>query len=372
MVKIDLQKSYDSVEWPYLNQVISELGFPDKFVSWIIECLRAVNFTVMVNWETINPFDAAKVLRQGDLISPYLFSVAMEYLSRKLHELRDDKSFNFHPICAKLKITHMSFVDDLLLFSIGDMKSVNALHQAFKQFSEASGYLGVPLSTKNISFIQWLPLIEKIVDRITSWTTKKLSYAGRVQLVQSVLFGVQSYWSQLFQMPVKVLKLIDAYCRSFVWSGTETITKKALVSWEKMYLPRTFGGLNLLNIKIWNRVSLAKTHWYLAHKDDKLWIKWIHEFYLKGHPLTTTRVPQQACWIMRKILEARQTLLQVQIRKGPGSLTKHIYEQLLPSYPKVPWKCMMYDNDARPKAKFIMWLQLQDKFLTTDRLANWG
>ncbi|XP_019238573.1 PREDICTED: uncharacterized protein LOC109218656 [Nicotiana attenuata] len=75
---------------------------------------------------------------------------------------------------------------------------------------------------------------------------------------------------------------------------------------------------------------------------------------------------------MRKILEARQTLLQVQIRKGPRSLTKQIYEQLLPSYPKVPWKCVMYKNDARPKAKFIMWLQLQDKLLTTHRLAKWG
>ncbi|XP_075083705.1 uncharacterized protein LOC142167450 [Nicotiana tabacum] len=32
----------------------------------------------------------------------------------------------------------------------------------------------------------------------------------------------------------------------------------------------------------------------------------------------------------------------------------------------------MYKNDARPKAKFIMWLQLQDKLLTTDRLAKWG
>nr|XP_016474527.1 PREDICTED: uncharacterized protein LOC107796285 [Nicotiana tabacum] len=135
----DQDKAYDSVEQPYLKQVISELGFPDSFISWIMECVRIVNYTVMVNGETTKPFDAAKGLRQGDPISPYLFSMAMEYLSRKLHELRDDKSFNFHPKCAKLKIAHLSFADDLLLFSRGDLKSVNALHQAFKQFLEASG-----------------------------------------------------------------------------------------------------------------------------------------------------------------------------------------------------------------------------------------
>ncbi|XP_075083687.1 uncharacterized protein LOC142167423 [Nicotiana tabacum] len=246
MVKIDFHKAYDSVEWPYLKQVISELGFRDRFVSWIMECVQTVNYTVMVERDRI------------------------------VHKLGIP--------AGELPIR----------------------------------YLGVPLSTKKISFAQWQPLIENIVARITSWTAKQLSYAGRVQLVQSVLFGVQSYWSKLFQMPVKVLKLIDAYCRIFAWSGIETITKKALVSWEKMHFPKTFGGLNLLNTRIWNRAALAKTHWDLAHKDDKLWI---HEFYLKSQPLTIARIPQQACWIMRKILEARQTLLQVQIRKGPGSLT---------------------------------------------------
>ncbi|XP_075083702.1 uncharacterized protein LOC142167448 [Nicotiana tabacum] len=229
-----------------------------------------------------------------------------------------------NPRCAKLKITHLSFADDLLLFSRDDLKWKEIelyISLAFLLVSYLLGIWEFPYPLKRSPILNGNPLIENIVARITSWTAKKLSYAGRVQLVQSVLFGVQSYWSKLFQIPVKILKLIDAYCRIFVWSGTETITKKALVSWGKMCFPRTFGGLNLLNIRIWNRAALAKTHWDLSHKDDKLWIKWIHEFYLKGQPLSIARVPQQACWIMRKILEARQTLLQVQIRKGPGSLT---------------------------------------------------
>ena len=51
-------------------------------------------------------------------------------------------------------------------------------------------YLGVPLSTKKMPVMQWYPLIEKIMARIKSWTSRKLSYAGRTQLVQTVLFGV--------------------------------------------------------------------------------------------------------------------------------------------------------------------------------------
>ena len=66
-------------------------------------------------------------------------------------------------------------------------------------------YLGVPLSTKKMTVMQWYPLIEKIMARITSWTARKLSYAGRAQLVQTVLFGVQAYWAQLFLIPAKVI-----------------------------------------------------------------------------------------------------------------------------------------------------------------------
>lgn len=53
-------------------------------------------------------------------------------------------------------------------------------------------YLGIPLSTKKLSLIQWKPLIDRIITRVTSGTTKKLSYVVRAQLVQTVLFGMQS------------------------------------------------------------------------------------------------------------------------------------------------------------------------------------
>ncbi|KAH0706374.1 hypothetical protein KY285_010875 [Solanum tuberosum] len=93
----------------------------------------------MINGETTSPFGAAKGPRQGDPISPYLFSIAMECLSRKLNDLNHVRGFTYHPRCAKLNITHLSFVNDLLLFSKGDFNSVATLYSAFGQFSTASG-----------------------------------------------------------------------------------------------------------------------------------------------------------------------------------------------------------------------------------------
>lgn len=78
-------------------------------------------------------------------------------------------------------------------------------------------YLGVALSIKKHSILQWQPLTDKMTARITSWTAKTLSYSGRVQLVQSVLFGVQAFWVQLFVMPTKVIKLIEGIYKSYIW-----------------------------------------------------------------------------------------------------------------------------------------------------------
>jgi hypothetical protein len=203
----------------------------------------------------------------------------MEYLNRCLLLLKNISEYRYHPRCKKLDLTHVCFADDLLLFSRGDLGSVTQLFEAFEQFSIVSGlkanqakssiyfggvapsvqeailakfnlvkgelpfkYLGVPLSSKKLTVIQWQPLVKKIISRIENWSSKLLSYAGRMQLIKSVLFGVQTYWSQVFALPQKVLKLIQTACRVLLWTGRSGVSKRALVAWEYICLPKTTGG----------------------------------------------------------------------------------------------------------------------------------
>ncbi|XP_019229314.1 PREDICTED: uncharacterized protein LOC109210372 [Nicotiana attenuata] len=316
----------------------------------------------MINGELTKPFDAAKGLRQGDPISPFLFAIAIEYLSRLLKGLKHVQEYKFHPRCGKLNITHLSFADDLLMFARGDSKSVTNLHTCFMKFSATSGllanpnksaiyfggvdqntrqeilqntgysfgelpfkYLGIPLDTKKLSAMQWQPLIDRIVAKISSWTAKKLSYAGRVQLVQSMIFGIQSYWSQIFILPAKVIKLIESYCRSYIWPGSNTITKRTLIACDRMCLPKSAGGYNLMNIRIWNRAAITSVYWDLTQKKDKMWIKWIHTYYIKGQRLMEMNIPQQASWMVRKIMEAREVAQQGPTFLNRKSNTKQIY-----------------------------------------------
>lgn len=57
-------------------------------------------------------------------------------------------------------------------------------------------YLGLPLLTKRMSTNDYLPLLESVKDRISTWTARHLSIAGRLQLVNSVLMSIDNFWLQ--------------------------------------------------------------------------------------------------------------------------------------------------------------------------------
>lgn len=254
MIKVDLQKAYDSIDWYALKQILIAMGFPDKFINWIMVCLTTVSYCFNVNGHITEKFMAKRGLRQGDPLSPFFFALVMEYLSRELKQLSKIPDY-YHPRCQKLDTTHLCFANDLLLSSRGDLISVQLLKTAFQKFSHATGlkanlaksqvycggipdhdkqqiqqflnyspgtlpirYLGVPFTCKKLSVEQCIPLINKITARIHTWMAKLLSYADRLQMIKVVLMGMQAFWAQLFILPQSVIKRIEGICRSYLWT----------------------------------------------------------------------------------------------------------------------------------------------------------
>ncbi|KAG5572105.1 hypothetical protein H5410_061871, partial [Solanum commersonii] len=137
-----------------------------------------------------------------------------------------------------------------------------------------------------LSVNHFLPLIEKITAKITCWSAKLLSYAGRVQLI-------------IFLTPKKVMKSIEQNCRTFLCTGNVTISKKALVSWE-----------NFANL-----LQLGPEHYKFINKEC-LWIQWVHNYFIRRKVIETIQIPKNASWVVRKILEAREWILQGQTTQG--------------------------------------------------------
>lgn len=58
MIKVDLRKAYDSLEWPFLHAKLHYLGFPLKFVDWIMACVTSVSYSILINGKPTPPFPA--------------------------------------------------------------------------------------------------------------------------------------------------------------------------------------------------------------------------------------------------------------------------------------------------------------------------
>lgn len=128
------------------------------------------------------------------------------------------------------------------------------------------------------------------------------------------------------------------------------------------------GGLGLINLYMWNKATVSKLCWDLAHKTDKLQIQQVHYYYVTSSEQWC--IPNQASWIVRKIMSTKNLVDQMLAHNNnQKSMIRQTYLHLLGRQNRVQWKTLMFKNLARPKACFSMWLICHKRLL---RLLKWG
>jgi len=317
-MKIDISKAFDSVQWGFLLNTLRALDIPEQYIKWIQTCVTTASFSVQVNGELAGYFGSERGLRQGCSLSPYLFVICMNVLSRKIDKAATDKQIGFHPKCKLLKLTHLCFADDLMVFVEGNKKSIQGTLAVFDDFAIHSGlkislekstlymagipeiqreeilqqfpfehgtlpvrYLGLPLLTRRMTSSYYLPLIEKIKSQISSWTVKALSFAGRLQLIRSVIFSLTNFWIAAFRLPKACIQEIDKLCSSFLWSGPSMNPRKVKVAWTEVCTPKNEGGLGLWSIEEANKVSVLKLIWRILSAKGSLWVEWVKKYFIR-------------------------------------------------------------------------------------------
>ena len=138
-MKIDISKAFDSVQWQFLLNTLEALNFPEKFTHWIKLCISTATFSVQVNGELPGFFGSSIGLRQGCALSPYLFVICMNVLSHMIDDAAVRRNIGYHPKCKKIRLTHLCFADDLMVFVDGHKRSIEGIINIFKEFAGRSG-----------------------------------------------------------------------------------------------------------------------------------------------------------------------------------------------------------------------------------------
>ncbi|KAJ0479479.1 putative RNA-directed DNA polymerase [Helianthus annuus] len=342
--KVDIQKAYDTVDWSFLKHVLSGFGVHSKMIHWIMMCVSTPTYSICVNGETHGYFKGKRGLRQGDPLSPYLFTLVMEILTCILHRATQlDSSFRFHNKCEKQKIINLCFADDLFLFARGDVRSAQCIMDSLSRFSNMSGlvpsiqkstaffcnvsshvkeaildilpfeegmlpvkYLGVPLISTRLRVKDCSVLLERLDQRIMNWKNKLLSFAGRLQLILSVLSSLHVYWASAFILPVRVVNELEAKMRNFLWAQEGSFHRgKAKVSWKAICVPKYEGGLEIRRVGDVNKALMVSHIWSILKQRDSLWVQWIHSYRLRDRNFWNCKETTNCGWSWRKILQLR-------------------------------------------------------------------
>jgi hypothetical protein len=286
-------------------------------------------------------FKPGRGLRQGDPLSPFLFILGSEVISRLL--LRQESRGLLSGIkIAKncTPISHLLFADDLILFARATSAEANSLNSVLQQYCGWSGqsinfnkssihfskntahlviqsisgifpftkaltsskYLGLPLFFGKSKTSDFKDIVEKVSGKIEGWRAKTLSQAGRFVLIRSVASSIPSYAMSSFLLPIAVSSSLDKAFKNLWWGFPMGKTRNlSLKSWSSICSPRVEGGLGFKRMHEFNLSLVAKLGWQLLNDSDCLWVKQLQNKYIKYGDFLSSPPPTTASWLWKGI-----------------------------------------------------------------------
>ncbi|XP_022014521.1 uncharacterized protein LOC110914018 [Helianthus annuus] len=271
--------------------------------------------------------------------------------------IKEKGGFNYHWGCDGLKISHVCFADDLMLFSQADECSVRILKESLEDFSGVSGlipnlnkstiyfgnvnnhlqhlikgllpfkvgvlpvrYLGIPLLSKRLYSKDCSVLIDKVRKKLNDWKNKFLSFDGRLQLIRH--FNLYDIWCPLSPL-CSFITVRDIHRPGLT---TRSTVNEIVVN----------GG--------WS---------------------WPVEWQNKFPSLFNLNVPS--------LVDGKRDVLMWKSReeKHMPFCTSEVYKDLCVHRQSVQWAKVMWFSQSIPRHAFILWLAYQVRLLTQDRLDRW-
>ncbi|GKC62503.1 hypothetical protein Tco_1095101, partial [Tanacetum coccineum] len=237
--KVDIQKAYDTVDWNFLRTVLIGFGFHMTMIRWIMECVTSTSFSLSVNGVLHGYFkgnrDDLFLFARCDLDSEKVIMDALDEfksISGLVPSISNSKAY----FCNVLNHVKLSILNVM----------------PFVEGKLPVKYLGVPLISSRLKYRDCKILVENVKSCVGDRKNKVLSFAGRLQLVQSVLSSMNVYWASVFLLPNQIIEDIERVMRGFLWCQGEMKKGKAKVAWNVVCLPKQEGGQSIKNLQSFN------------------------------------------------------------------------------------------------------------------------
>uniref|UniRef100_A0A251RWC4 Putative reverse transcriptase domain, Reverse transcriptase zinc-binding domain protein n=1 Tax=Helianthus annuus TaxID=4232 RepID=A0A251RWC4_HELAN len=407
--KIDFEKAYDNINWNFVVDILSQMGFSFKWCSWIKGILSSARASVLVNGAPTFEFKCNKGMRQGDPISPFLFVIVMESLSCMISracELGLVRSIDL-PFDGP-SVSHLFFADDAIIFGEWDRDSILNVVRVLKCFHVCSGlyinfgksnifglgvsteeiddmagvvgckaelfpfkYLGLTVGANMNRIANWRPVYDIFEKRLSFWKAALLSIGGRVTLIRSVLQSLPSYFFSLYHAPAKVVEDLEKNIRKFLWGGTASEKKKLhWVAWDRVASPKKMGGIGIRNLREVNIALLSKWGWRFKTEKDNMWVKVVSAIHSGGSAwdFFLSRKVFGGVWCKIVSVLKRPMICDIQIR--------NLFRGVVGSGDSIlfwldPW---LFDITLKDKFPALFHLEVVKNCVVRDRLAgerNW-
>jgi ribonuclease HI len=405
-VKIDMSKAYDRVEWRFLEAVMRKMGFRDGWIKLVMMCVTSVQYSVIVNGEPCGLFSPTRGLRQGDPISPYLFLICAEALSSMVTQANREGLLSGVPTSRRgPNISHLFFADDSVFFCRATLAQWSNLSAILHSYEVASGqkmnasktaiffskntpsaeketivefagisatnrydrYLGLPALVGRSRTKAFRSIVEKVKKRLQDWKLRFLSQAGKEILVKAVVQAIPSYCMSVFLFPKTLSLEINSLMQGFWWGHKERDRRIPWMSWSKMGMSKTLGGMGFRDLTCFNKALLAKQVWRMWSTPNSLIARIMKYKYFPECSILEASIRDKPSFAWRSIQSACELLKEGLVwRIGNGKKAKVWQDKWVPksstgkvfSAPRIldqnATVCELFDASGRSWNQFLL------------------
>lgn len=139
-LKLDMSKAYDRIEWCFLEATLVKIGLDMRWVNRVMECVRSVTFSVLINDHPTDEISPTRGIRQGDPLSSYLFILGAEVFTHILRRAKEHRGLRGVRVASSAPtVSHVLFAYDSVIFLRASSREVDNVKDVLEVYEKASG-----------------------------------------------------------------------------------------------------------------------------------------------------------------------------------------------------------------------------------------